>query len=1004
MADGRVQIDVDLNKKKADQGVEQLKSNLQGLAKETKQMSSESVNMAKNVGAALVAVGTTVAAFSIKSAGDLQALNAQFEQVFEGVGDSAQDSIDKIADETGMLPNRLKGSFTQMAAFAKTTGMDTADALSLTERATLAAADSAAFYDSSIESVSENLQSFLKGNYENDAALGISATETTRNAKANELYGKSFIDLSESQKQLTLLAMVEDGNKLSGAMGQASRETDGLENVMGNLKRVVTDLAAAFGTPLLAPFVGAAKGLTSVLGNLAEVLTENPALVYAMVGAFLTLVSALAGVYIAANAATWLASLKAAVIGTSTSIGLLTNPIFLIIAAIGAAVTAFIYFYNANETFRNGVNQTIDHIKTFVAVIGSIGKTIVAFFTDFSKLQELNGVFKELLPEEQANALWSTLMKILHTVNDFGTGIMAVAKIATGSISSFDELDGYLQGAFGADGTNLIMTFGQMFGNIFEAIKGYVGNMIDLFADLFEGIKIAFSTGNFEPLLEAVKNLIPMMIGFLMGGLPGLLFAGARLLSSVAEGMGVTVPELLAKVTGIITSLIASFAQMLPQLIQTGVDILLSIIDGLVQALPLLIGAVLLVVNGLTQTFTELLPVLLNIGISILTALIQGIVLMLPLLLESAISIIMALVNGLITMLPTIIDAGIQLLNGLIAGIVSILPMLIATAVMLVFMLVDTVLANLPTIINAGIQILNSLIDGIVSILPQLVQSAVSLVMSIVTAIINSLPMIINAGVKLLVSLIQGILSMLPSLLAAGISLIIALLGAILKNLPQLLSAGKDLIFALIDGVLSLIGAAGDAIAEIGATILSEAKSIDLLQVGKDIVSGLWNGISSMGSWISSKVSGFFDGITGVVKGVFNTHSPSRVFRDEIGKMLPRGVVVGVESEESATIQAVQRSFGSITDRVKASIGSIAMPNVVERAQASVVASAPLSDRATTTDRSNELGYTEMVSLLKQLVAKDGNVYFNGSLIGTIGPEIDSYLGNETTNSGRWGG
>ena len=58
---------------------------------------------------------------------------------------NAQGSIDSISKETNILPNRLKPAFTSMAAFAKTTGMDTADALDLTSRATKAAADSAAF-------------------------------------------------------------------------------------------------------------------------------------------------------------------------------------------------------------------------------------------------------------------------------------------------------------------------------------------------------------------------------------------------------------------------------------------------------------------------------------------------------------------------------------------------------------------------------------------------------------------------------------------------------------------------------------------------------------------------------------------------------------------------------------------------------------------------------------------------------------------------------------------
>lgn len=204
----------------------------------------------------------------VKNAAEAGASTAQFEQVFKGMEVASEDSLNKIADTTGMLPNRIKGSFTQMAAFAKTTGASTEDALKLSERATLAAADSAAFYDKSIEEVADTMQSYLKGNYENDSALGISSTETTRNAKANELYGKSFKDLSESQKQLSLLSMVEDGNKAAGALGQAAREADSWENQTGNLKQAWKDFTALVGQPLLEPAINAIKRLSSWISGI----------------------------------------------------------------------------------------------------------------------------------------------------------------------------------------------------------------------------------------------------------------------------------------------------------------------------------------------------------------------------------------------------------------------------------------------------------------------------------------------------------------------------------------------------------------------------------------------------------------------------------------------------------------------------------------------------------------------------------------------------------------
>lgn len=105
-------------------------------------------------------------------------------------------------------------------------------------------------------------------NYENDAALGITATEFTRNAKALELFGKKFNNLNEYQKQDTLLRMVEDGNKASGVFGQAARESGGLENVTGNLNSAFNDLKATMLTPFLEPVT---NGLVSLTKRLKDV-------------------------------------------------------------------------------------------------------------------------------------------------------------------------------------------------------------------------------------------------------------------------------------------------------------------------------------------------------------------------------------------------------------------------------------------------------------------------------------------------------------------------------------------------------------------------------------------------------------------------------------------------------------------------------------------------------------------------------------------------------------
>lgn len=238
------------------------------------------------IGAAFKKIGTAVVTYfavdkivnfgkaCVDAAADANAAASQFTQVFGDLEGEASANLSKIANDAGIMETRMKGSYTKIAAFAKTTGMDTADALSLADRAMVAVADSAAFYDRSLEDTTESLQSFLKGNFENDAALGLSCTEVTRNAAAMELFGAEYKELSEQQKQLTLLKMVEDANKLSGAIGQAARESDTWTNQTGNLKQAWTDFKAMIGSNFLEGAVGGVKKASAAVQQLTGFVSD----------------------------------------------------------------------------------------------------------------------------------------------------------------------------------------------------------------------------------------------------------------------------------------------------------------------------------------------------------------------------------------------------------------------------------------------------------------------------------------------------------------------------------------------------------------------------------------------------------------------------------------------------------------------------------------------------------------------------------------------------------
>lgn len=253
-----------------------------GFTKSINAVQEQANSVSNKMSAKLKKLGTAVvAAFSvaavkkfgqqcIESAAEVNAANSQFEQTFGSMQSQAESAIATVSKNSGILKTRLQGVGTSIYAFAKTTGMDSADALNMMQEALQVTADSEAYYDRSLEDTAESLKSFLKGNFENDAALGLSCTETTRNAAANKLYGKSFTELLESQKQLTLLEMVKDANKLSGAIGQASRESDGWENVTGNLKESWNQLLAVIGKPILQVATNIVQKLSSAITKLTE--------------------------------------------------------------------------------------------------------------------------------------------------------------------------------------------------------------------------------------------------------------------------------------------------------------------------------------------------------------------------------------------------------------------------------------------------------------------------------------------------------------------------------------------------------------------------------------------------------------------------------------------------------------------------------------------------------------------------------------------------------------
>ena len=83
-----------------------------------------------------------------------------------------------------------------------------------------------------------------------------------------------------------------------------------------------------------------------------------------------------------------------------------------------------------------------------------------------------------------------------------------------------------------------------------------------------------------------------------------------------------------------------------------------------------------------------------------------------------------------------------------------------------------------------------------------------------------------------------------------------------------------------------------------------------LKDAGRQIISGLWNGIGDKARWLKDKITGLGHQVVDWAKGVLGIHSPSRVFADQVGRYIPAGMAVGITSNLSPVQQAMDTMGG----------------------------------------------------------------------------------------------
>lgn len=248
-------------------------------------------------------------------------------------------------------------------------------------------------------------------------------------------------------------------------------------------------------------------------------------------------------------------------------------------------------------------------------------------------------------------------------------------------------------------------------------------------------------------------------------------------------------------------------------------------------------------------------------------------------------------------------DEVLPTINGILDGTLGIdegINKLTETFLSGVMSMVNSLVENLPTFLQMGINILLNLIQGITQALPDLIPTMVQVIMDMVNILLDNIDEIIECGIELLVALTEGIMNALPDLISRLPEIIIKINSKLIELAPQLLSAALRIILALAQGLIKYIPEIISRIPKIIKSMVSAFKQgvSDFKNIGKNLMNGLWNGLKNTWNDLKSKVEDLGKGIVNKFKNVFGIHSPSKLFRDEIGKNLILGVGVAFEKDD----------------------------------------------------------------------------------------------------------
>ena len=595
-------------------------------------------------------------------------------------------------------------------------------------------------------------------------------------------------------------------------------------------------------------------------------------------------------------------------------------------------------------------------------------------------INNLNDVYQAIHAVQEEMGITGTTAKEAASTLE---GSMASAKAAWDNFMNGSGDADQLADAFATAADNIVKNLAEIIPRFAETLPALGGAIIAQIPGLVAAIVPAvLSAGQsvLKQLQDAVLDfdfagtadkVVQMITGFIEGdGLGSLLDTLVTIFTGIVNGISSMLPSLLPALIELISYVVTSLLDQLPAILDCALELILGLAQGILAALPVLIEALPEVISSIVEFLISAVPQIIDAGIELLMALVDALPVIIDALVDALPQIIRATVTALIAAAPQIAKAGIKLLGALIEAIPVIVVELAEAVPDIVAAIID-VLAELPGLIG---EVFAEIVTDLVEWGQQMLSNAsmaMSNMLSQVNSIIQELPgkiwthlvnavnkviawgqqMVSNASTAAsnMLSKVSGIIQELPGKiwthLVNTVNKVVAwgqqmvsnastaasnMLSKVSSTLQQLPGKVWDYLSQAAQKVVTW----GTQLAQKGAaaatqlfnSIVNGLSSLPskMAEIGGNIVSGIWNGISSGWNWLTNKVSNLANSLLDAAKDALGINSPSKEFADEVGRWIMPGVGKGLDKSMPATLKDMRAKAGELVSAMRAEMSASA--------------------------------------------------------------------------------